>query len=245
MDAHAYPVELAGIANFRELRIELCRHQALIRGPGAKGRGSNRNKKIRDQFELPKDMHPAELEDFLAAGRTPALPENEVAERFRDLEKPEGSRPPWDPLRLARLLEACQTATPRGRARASLQIERGPVGNIVKEWNGWRCQLCSALGVPATGFITRSGAPYVEAHHVIPVSSGRSGVLKAENIMTVCPNHHRELHYGRAVVIDEGDSFRLTVELGTASVPKAIGILEALGQTSADQRQNSYGAASS
>lgn len=36
----------------------------------------------------------------------------------------------------------------------------------------------------------------MEAHHVIPVSELEVGSLSASNIIIVCPNHHRELHYG-------------------------------------------------
>ena len=62
------------------------------------------------------------------------------------------------------------------------------------------------------GFIKADGEPYVEAHHATPVSALEVGSLSATNIMILCANHHRQMHYG-AVTIDRAPmSFGLTFD---------------------------------
>nr|WP_234943695.1 HNH endonuclease signature motif containing protein [Sinorhizobium meliloti] len=56
--------------------------------------------------------------------------------------------------------------------------------------------MCQALGQESLGFRKKNGEPYVEAHHVMPVSLQQVGSLSATNIVTLCANHHREVHYG-------------------------------------------------
>lgn len=229
MPGRDYPVDLGTISDFRNLRVSLCRPQGAIgRRPGATGPG-NRNKKIRIRFDVLQMPEANELESRLCRD-APAngLTAEEATAAFQGLEASVGGRRVWDPARLQAILDACEDSTPRTKERVSRYIERGPIGELVKELNGRKCQACEYFGKESTGFLTRAGVPYVEAHHIVPVSTGRKGVLRAENIVTVCPNHHRELHFGRTKVVDEGDSFRITVELGTAVIRKPAGILEAL-----------------
>ena len=86
---------------------------------------------------------------------------------------------------------------------------------------GHRCQLCAAVGLNPIGFLKASGDPYVEAHHVMPVSHMQVGSLSLSNIMTVCPNHHRQLHYGGGVAVEIGAS-AFTISIGgvTVVIPK-------------------------
>jgi hypothetical protein len=91
-------------------------------------------------------------------------------------------------------------ASPEVKERVSRFIERGPVGAWAKAATGHMCQLCTALGLKAVGFRKRDGEPYVEAHHVMPVSRGEIGSLALSNIMTLCANHHRQFHYGEVTV---------------------------------------------
>lgn len=85
---------------------------------------------------------------------------------------------------------------PEVRERVSRSIERGSIGQKLKQVNGYRCQICEALGQEPLGFIKKSGEPYVEAHHVTPVSELEVGSLSAGNILILCANHHRQMHYG-------------------------------------------------
>jgi len=46
-------------------------------------------------------------------------------------------------------------------------------------------------------FIKRSnGEPYLEVHHIRPLSQG--GLDSLENVISLCPNCHREIHFGPA-----------------------------------------------
>lgn len=52
--------------------------------------------------------------------------------------------------------------------------------------------ICEFCGQP--GFQLPSGALYLETHHIIPLSEGGPDV--ASNMIALCPNDHREAHYG-------------------------------------------------
>jgi predicted HNH restriction endonuclease len=98
--------------------------------------------------------------------------------------------------KLAELEAKYLTASVETKERVSRSIERGPIGALVKKANGFKCQLCEALGRNPIGFKKKNGEPYVEAHHVMPVYKKQVGSLAASNILTLCPNHHREVHFG-------------------------------------------------
>lgn len=52
-----------------------------------------------------------------------------------------------------------------------------------------RCEYCDE-----EGFRTAGGAIYLETHHVIPLSEG--GPDTVNNVVALCPTHHREAHFG-------------------------------------------------
>ena len=67
------------------------------------------------------------------------------------------------------------------------QLKRNPeLPCLLKELYGFRCQVCGF------DFKPRYGVPYSETHHVIWMSRG--GVDHSNNIIVVCPNHHRIIH---------------------------------------------------
>lgn len=137
---------------------------------------------------------------------------------FEDLPKPE------DAPNLAKALEGVEDkykdAAPEVKERQSRYIERGPVGAKVKKLNEFKCQICEALGRAPFAFKKPSGEPYVEAHHVMPVSKLEKGSLHATNIMTVCANHHRQLHFGGVEVSIEATCFELNIDGHQISVPR-------------------------
>jgi predicted HNH restriction endonuclease len=55
---------------------------------------------------------------------------------------------------------------------------------LVRAVEGWR----------APGFKTSRGPIYLETHHAIPLSLG--GADTPDNVIALCPNHHREAHHG-------------------------------------------------
>lgn len=110
---------------------------------------------------------------------------------------------------LAKLERKYINATPESKEVLSEYVERGPLGNLAKRATNYKCQVCAALGMKPIGFLKRDGTPYVEAHHVMPVSNKQIGSLAASNILVVCANHHREIHYGNVIVETNKDHFRL------------------------------------
>jgi 5-methylcytosine-specific restriction protein A len=59
---------------------------------------------------------------------------------------------------------------------------------VLKRAKG-KCEYCGQ-----TGFQMPSGERYVETHHVIALAD--QGADTIENVIALCPNHHREAHYG-------------------------------------------------
>jgi 5-methylcytosine-specific restriction protein A len=52
-----------------------------------------------------------------------------------------------------------------------------------------KCEYCKVQGFP-----TSNGGFYLEAHHII--SLGDSGRDTVDNVIALCPQHHRQAHYG-------------------------------------------------
>lgn len=117
-----------------------------------------------------------------------------------------------DALRLIEIEKRLLGRKPDLRERVSRSIERGSIGAKLKRANDFKCQLCEALGLDPIGFLKANGEPYVEAHHATPVSQLEIGSLAASNIMILCANHHREMHYGDVLLSREDDAF--LVKLG-------------------------------
>ena len=69
----------------------------------------------------------------------------------------------------------------------------------VRAWVLHRAQgTCEHCGRPSP-FMTELGLPYLETHHIIPLSE--DGPDTPDNVAAVCPNCHRELHHGCDKVI--------------------------------------------
>lgn len=62
---------------------------------------------------------------------------------------------------------------------------------VLRRANG----VCERCGQKAPFNRRSDGAPYLETHHWIPLS--QSGEDTVENAAALCPNCHRELHYGQ------------------------------------------------
>ena len=65
----------------------------------------------------------------------------------------------------------------------------------VKAWvllqAGGKCENCGQFAP----FITHDDMPYLEVHHIRRLSDKGSDTIT--NIVALCPNCHRELHYGK------------------------------------------------
>jgi predicted HNH restriction endonuclease/predicted RNA-binding protein with PUA-like domain len=111
-------------------------------------------------------------------------------------------------------------ASPEVKERISRYIERGSTGTMVKKQLGYKCQVCAALGREPLGFRKNNGEPYAEAHHVTPVSAMQAGSLAASNVMVVCANHHRQMHYGGIDVVIGEKSFDFAIDGQLIAIPR-------------------------
>lgn len=73
-------------------------------------------------------------------------------------------------------------------------VRNKSVSDEVKEKADGYCELCGNFAP----FFGATGKPYLEAHHVIPLSEG--GYDNVKNVVALCPNCHRKLHH--AALID-------------------------------------------
>jgi hypothetical protein len=94
---------------------------------------------------------------------------------------------------------------PEVKLRISKFIERGTITTEVKKIAGYKCLICEELDEMNYSFSKINGERYVETHHVEPVSLG--GSLGISNLITVCANHHRQLHFGNAEVIENTKTY--------------------------------------
>jgi 5-methylcytosine-specific restriction enzyme A len=80
------------------------------------------------------------------------------------------------------------------------QIERRDVSSqvFVRSYEVRRLVLLRAQGkceyCTQRGFVMDDGRVFLETHHVIPLSEGGSDTK--DNVVAICPNHHREAHHG-------------------------------------------------
>ncbi|WP_454868483.1 HNH endonuclease [Pseudomonas farris] len=63
------------------------------------------------------------------------------------------------------------------------------VRQVVLTRSKGHCELCGRRG-----FLKDNGDLYVETHHVVPLSE--EGADVPGNVIALCPEHHREAHYG-------------------------------------------------
>ena len=81
---------------------------------------------------------------------------------------------------------------------ASYEFARNP--DVVAEVLYLAKGICGQC-VSMAPFARRSdGSPYLEVHHKVPLAAG--GEDTVENAVALCPNCHRELHYGASAAID-------------------------------------------
>ena len=95
--------------------------------------------------------------------------------------------------------------TPEIKHRISGYIERGAIADKVKKITKQKCLICLELNLPSRSFLKKNGEYYIEVHHVEPVSTLKKGTLSINNLLTVCANHHRQLHYGKTKLLKQTD----------------------------------------
>ncbi|WP_373839310.1 HNH endonuclease [Methanospirillum sp.] len=71
---------------------------------------------------------------------------------------------------------------------------------LVKNLHDNTCQVCSAMGEMTNG--------PVEVHHIVPLSM--NGRDKAENMLTICPRHHRAVHAGEIILDKTNENIKIS-----------------------------------
>lgn len=80
---------------------------------------------------------------------------------------------------------------PEKKQAVSTAYERCPkVRRYALDRAAGRCEWCDEIG-----FETTTGSIYLETHHIQPLYE--DGDDSIDNVIAICPNHHREAHYGR------------------------------------------------
>lgn len=87
-------------------------------------------------------------------------------------------------------------------------LDRGKsITDSLKSILGAKCQVCEMEGFEKCG-----GGRYIEAHHLNSIAAKTPSALCTDNIILVCPNCHREIHYGKDVRIDDlGDTVNIKI----------------------------------
>lgn len=107
---------------------------------------------------------------------------------------------------IEKLEKKMKNQPPEIKQRISSFIERGAISNKVKKLTNYKCLVCEAMGINPYSFKKTNGINYVETHHVEPVSTLKKGVLGISNLITVCANHHRQMHYGESKLTNETET---------------------------------------
>jgi predicted HNH restriction endonuclease len=96
-------------------------------------------------------------------------------------------------------------------------LDRGvAVTNALKSLLGAKCQVCNWVG-----FKKKNGESFIEAHHIVQLSEGKEGSLCTDNVILLCPNCHKEVHYGDEFVVkDQGDYIEINLSKYKARVKK-------------------------
>lgn len=113
---------------------------------------------------------------------------------------------------VARYAERSRGKSPEEIKRHVTRLKRNhALVQALKKKFGHTCQLETCRFT----FKTRSGGNYCEAAHVRPLHGREADLDTPENILILCPNHHKMLDYGAMVVVSpaevdiDGRRFRL------------------------------------
>lgn len=106
--------------------------------------------------------------------------------------------------------------------RAQAFIDRGSsVTSALKKLLGAKCQICEWEGFVKKKSKNDKNESFIEAHHITQISDKQSGSLCTDNIILVCPNCHREIHYGSEFsVVSSGDSIKIQLAKHKKTIQK-------------------------
>ncbi len=94
------------------------------------------------------------------------------------------------------------TDHPDKQAYSGVRYVRDPaIRAAVMVRAGGVCEYCNA-----PGFVCANGQPYLESHHIIALA--KDGEDRMTNVIALCPNDHREAHFGKRRTELEKDMIR-------------------------------------
>lgn len=83
---------------------------------------------------------------------------------------------------------------PRASISRSRVFDRSPVVVAIARLRA--NSRCEVPGCAVPHFFDKDGVPFIEVHHIRTLASG--GADTPENVVCLCPLHHREAHFGKA-----------------------------------------------
>lgn len=192
--SYPYPIKLSAVADVDELRRAIGRAGAAF-GQASGTKSGNWNKKLRLTFHWPPAlaMTPEQIERLLAfPGNGKAVWTETPTDNREVLEKRVAqARASVAGLPKAHLPRPTGSDTVTKTVAAATRHVRDPnVVAWVLESAAGKCEVCDE----DAPFRDVHGDPYLEVHHVRPLSEG--GPDKVENAVACCPNCHRRLHHG-------------------------------------------------
>ncbi len=69
---------------------------------------------------------------------------------------------------------------------------------LIKTLRDFKCQICGQF------ILKRDGSKYIEAAHIVP--KHKMGNENPDNIILLCPNHHKEIDLGNCEIIKHSDN---------------------------------------
>jgi len=117
-------------------------------------------------------------------------------------------------------IDTFDNSEPKVKQIITNKIERGNFANKVKKFVGYKCLLCELLFNETHSFIKPNGEMYVEVHHVEPVSELKKGSLALSNLITLCANHHKQMHFGNVKYEIKEKSFIFTIDNNEIEIEK-------------------------
>ncbi|MEZ8200911.1 MULTISPECIES: HNH endonuclease [Vibrio] len=97
--------------------------------------------------------------------------------------------------RRKRLKQAAKNPKPRKRVVSTVVYDRNPdvVAEVLERAKGY-CEAEKCRNPEAPFVRKKDGTPYLEVHHKIRLADGGDDTV--ENAIALCPNCHRNVHYG-------------------------------------------------
>lgn len=192
LDRFSMPLVLSPLLDIRELRHSIGRASAAFGRTDGSDRG-NRTKRMRLRILWPSaaGMSADRIEFMLSRPIVPAYSETPTAdadELWKRVAKASAH------IRVA--VNPGTVSPPSGQtivAKASgiySRFVRDPnvIAWVLNTASG-HCEVCGK----AAPFLRESGEPYLEVHHVLPLSEGGPDTI--DNAVACCPNCHRQLHH--------------------------------------------------